>query len=139
LGGAYVSHVFIPKGVVVKVTVFLVSYLVATAVASASEPIVPPDFVGMWAISPSTCSLQHDSTLRILDSGDVEYKSVRGRIHAGSSLHNKSIEVAFLTAASRAKSQNMRVYRLTTDGSKLLEIRDEQVVATRIKCEPKSA
>ena len=126
------------KVVALKATLFLASYLAATA-AVGSEPIVPPEFLGMWAVSPSNCSLKSESTLRILESGAVEYKSVHGRVHAAASSHNKSIEVIFLTAANRAKSQNVRVYRLTTDGLKLLEIRGEQVVATRVKCESQAA
>jgi hypothetical protein len=110
----------------------LLTYLAATA--AAAEPIVPSEFLGTWAVTVSNCSQRTENTLHITESG-VEYDGVRGHINAGATPGNKSIEVIFLTTAGRAKAKNVRVYRLTTDGLKLLEIRGEQVVATRVRCE----
>jgi Ca-activated chloride channel homolog len=106
-------------------------------VATATAPLVPPEFLGTWGSSLTACAHAQSDRITIVQDA-VELFDGHGEIHAGAAPNKRSIEVIFKPSDARATGKNVRTYLLSTDSTKLLELRGEQVVATRIRCEPVS-
>jgi hypothetical protein len=78
-----------------------------------------------WRHGDSTIEIHETTVDTIATRGDIT--SVNPR--------EGSIEVIFINAARGANGKNVRIYKLSVDGTKLVEIRGGQIIATRMRCE----
>jgi hypothetical protein len=106
----------------------------STLALSAGDPDFPAALQGTWASAPVDCSRLGQSTLKINGTVVQRYKAT-GRV-VGAPPKKNEIEVIFDPVnAEQAAGQNVRTYRLSPDGERLFEIRQDRVVATRTRCE----
>jgi hypothetical protein len=116
-----------------KLATFSLAWLTMAA-AAASGQSVPMEFRGTWVFSAAACS--HKEGARLLISEDaVESAGSHGFVNAVTTLKPKSIEVIFRQPGQRVTSRNVFTFTLSPDGTKLLQMRGNEVAATRIRCE----
>ncbi len=111
----------------------LLSLLLATSAAGASDPMVPLEFRGTWVLSAADCSRKEAAKL-IIGEASVESAGIYGFVNAVSAAP-KSIEVIFKPQDAHATGRNVYTFRISPDGERLLQIRGSNVVATRLKCD----
>jgi hypothetical protein len=102
--------------------------------ALAQSIVVAPELLGTWASADMDCTRVGPSTVTITEDSVQRYDA-KGTIGSGRIIGRKSIEVFFDKSGQGIHPLGQRTFRLSTDGTMLLEISNDSVVETRHKCQ----
>jgi hypothetical protein len=107
---------------------------VFAGVAFAEDQLVPTQYQGKWASSKAECTRDGRSTLTITSDAVLAY-SMKGRINVGWTPQTKSIEVVFSASSNGPHQPGVRTFTWSSDGATLRELKGDEIVADRQKCD----